>query len=86
VAVWQCGAVAEPMPPAYMSTVMIRVELTQLLRELAPSRKQRKREKVLDLASFALDDLPNDPNDPRVQRARELATAVMPRLIGPQHK
>ena len=77
---------ADPMPPRQMSTVMIRVELTQLLSELAPARKRRKREKVLDLASFALDELANDADDPRVQRARELATTVMPRLIGPSHR
>jgi hypothetical protein len=78
--------VADPKHPDYMSTVMSRAELTRLLSELAPERRRRKREKVLDLASFALDELPNDANDLRVQRARDLATAVMPRLIGPQHK
>jgi hypothetical protein len=65
---------------------MIRGELTQLLAELAPDRKPRKREKVIDLASFAIDQLPDESDDPRTSRAKALARTVMGRLIGPQHR
>jgi hypothetical protein len=64
---------------------MIRGELTQLLAELAPARKARKREKVIDLASFAIDHLPDDSDDPRVSRAKALARTVTGRLMGPPH-
>jgi hypothetical protein len=63
-----------------MSTHAIKTELDRLLRELRPDVKWRKRTTARELSDFALDYLPADSADPRSLRARELATAVRPRL------
>jgi hypothetical protein len=63
-----------------MSTHAIKTELEELLVELRPDQKWRKRTRALDLAEFALSNLPSESEDVRVQRARELARVVRPRL------
>ena len=77
------GTIPEPSrarDPREMSTHAIKTELHALLVELRPDQKWHKRTRALDLVEFALDDLPVESDDARVQRARELAHVVMPRL------
>jgi hypothetical protein len=64
----------------HMSTHAIKSELLSVLAGLSPDKTWSKRATVRQLADFALDTLDRDSSDTRVQRAIELAEAVMPRL------